>query len=176
VKSTEFRSKENNYVIKRHNEKTTEGGFEVGLGGISRALGIWSTSSGNWPRQASSCPEPESSTGQQGAERHLRGHRQRWAWETTGRWSSRSATFARTGIRPRRGAGSARAGGGCLRGRDSRFGGGRDAGHRKEDVHIAVEDDLLTFTAERATRSIARRYCFRRAAPRRRSRWSAKTG
>ena len=39
--------------------------------------------------------------------------------------------------------------GGCLRGRGSRAGRGRDAGHQVEDVQITVEDDLLTISAAR---------------------------
>jgi HSP20 family protein len=35
----EFRSKENIHVTKKHNEKTSEGGFELGLGGILKGLG-----------------------------------------------------------------------------------------------------------------------------------------
>jgi HSP20 family protein len=35
----EFRSKENNYMIKKHNEKASEGGFELGMGGMLKGFG-----------------------------------------------------------------------------------------------------------------------------------------
>ena len=35
----EFKSKENNYMIKKHNEKTPEGGFDLGLGGMLKGFG-----------------------------------------------------------------------------------------------------------------------------------------
>jgi HSP20 family protein len=137
-------------VIKRHNEKTTEGGFEVGLGGILKGFGDLVDKLGELAKTG----EQLSRTGElHGANKELKG-----IYGVTvkvGLGNDRPVVEPFGNIRQDKESGHAV----VQEVREPVVDVFEEETHvlvvaempgiAKEDVHIAVEDDLLTFTAER---------------------------
>ena len=121
-----------------------------GWAGFSRALGTWSTSSENWPRTASSFPAPARSTGPDKELKGIYGFTVK-----VGLGDDRPVVEPFGNIRQDRESGHTVVQEvrepvvDVFEEDDHVLVVAEMPGIGKEDVHIAVEDDLLTFSAER---------------------------